>query len=178
MSPRTTLLLLVLLAGLGGVAYFLQGPGSPDRARDHSAVFPDLKAGDVALIRATGNAAEVLLSREGGGWKVGAAKEPADTAAVEALLASLAEARVGSVVSTNAAKQAAYETDPEKGIAVRLERTGGKVLAEFVIGKRGPDFASCYLRRDGSAEVLLVTRDLRTDFSRPVDSWREPPEKP
>jgi hypothetical protein len=176
-STRTTLVLLSLLVALGAAAFFVQGPGSPDRARDHAEVFPGLKAGDVSLIRATRGGAEVLLTREGGAWKLGSAKEDADAAAVEALLAKLVEARVGSVVSTNAAKQSAYETDAEKGIAARLEGAGGKALAAFVIGKRGPDFASCYLRREGASEVLLVTRDLRLDFSRPAESWRQPPKK-
>jgi hypothetical protein len=177
-SARTTLVLLALLVVLGAAAFYVQGPGSPDRAREHGTVFPGLKAGDVTLIRATRSGAEVLLTREGGSWKLGPTKEPADAAAVEALLASLVEARVGSVVSTNAGKQsAAYETDAEKGIAVRLEGAGGKVLAAFTVGKRGPDFSSCYLHREGTSEVLLVSRDLRLDFSRPAESWREPPKK-
>jgi hypothetical protein len=169
--------LLALLVALGAAAFFVQGPGSPDRPREHAAVFPGLQAGDVSLIRATRGGTEVLLTRESGAWKLGPAKEAADAAAVESLLTSLVEARVGSVVSTNVAKQSAYETDAEKGIAVRLEGAGGKALAAFVIGKRGPDFASCYLRLEGKSEVLLVSRDLRIDFSRPAESWREPPKK-
>jgi hypothetical protein len=176
-STRTTLALLAVLVALGAAAFFVQGPGRPDRAREHAAVFPGLKAEEVSLISTTRGGAEVLLTRAGGSWKLGAAKEPADAAAVEALLAGLVGARVGSVVSTNAGKQAVYETDAEKGIAVRLEGAGGKPLAAFFIGKRGPDFASCYLRRDGASEVLLVSRDLRLDFSRPAESWREPPKK-
>jgi hypothetical protein len=169
--------LLAVLVVLGAVAFYVQGPGSSDRAREHAAVFPGLKAGDVTLIRATRSGAEVLLTRDGGAWKLGPAKEPADDAAVEALLANLVEARVSSVVSTNAGKQSAYETDAEKGIAVRLEGPGGKGLAAFIVGKRGPDFASCYLRREGTPEVLLISRDLRLDLSRPAESWRKPAEK-
>ncbi len=177
MSARLTLVLLALLVGLGAVAFVVQGPGSPDRTREHAMVFPGLAAGDVTLVRATRAAAEVLLTREGGEWKVGAAKETADANAVEVLLTNLAQARVGALVSTNAAKQSAYETDAGQGIAVRIEGPGGKDLASFIIGKRGPDFASCYLRREGKSEVLLVTPDLRMDFSRPVERWREPPKK-
>jgi hypothetical protein len=177
-SARTTLVLLALLVVLGATALYVQGPGSPDRAREHGTVFPGLKAGDVSLVRATRGGTEVLLTREGGSWKLGPTKEPADAAAVEALLASLVEARVGSVVSTNAGKRSAYETDAEKGIAVRLEGAGGKVLAAFTVGKRGPDFASCYLHREGTSEVLLVSRDLRLDLSRSIESWREPAKDP
>ena len=175
MSARTTLVLLAVLLGCAAVAFFIQGPGSADRPHDRAALIPGLKAAEVTLVRATRAGVEVVLYREGGAWKLGAAKEPADSAAVEALLAKLADARAGAVVSTNPAKQSAYETDAEKGIAVRLEGAGGKVVAAFVVGKRGPDFASCYLRRDGASEVLIVSPDLRVDFARPADGWREPP---
>ena len=177
MSTRTTLMLLAVLIGCAATAFFVQGPGSADRPRDRAALIPGLKAGDVTLVRATKAGAEVVLTREGGAWKLGAAKEQADGAAVEALLAKLAGAREEAVVSTNPAKQSPYETDAEKGIAVRLEGAAGKVAAAFVVGARGPDFASCYLRRDGASEVILVSPDLRAEFSRPAESWRELPKK-
>jgi len=176
-STRTTWVLLAVLLGCVAAAYFVQGPGSADRPRERAALVPGLKTGDVAAIRAGKAGAEVVLTRVGGSWKVGAAMWPADGAAVDALLAKLADMREGTVVSTNPANQSAYETDAQQGIAVRLEGAGGKAIAAFVVGKRGPDFASCYLRRDGASEVLLVTPDLRLDFSRPADSWREQPKR-
>lgn len=175
MSARTTLVLLAVLVVLGAVAFLVQGPCGVDRPRDKAAVFPTLTAGDVRVIRATtGAGAELLLSREGGPWRLGAAKEPADTAAADALLADLVRARTAAVVSTNAAKQTAYETDAGTGVSVRLESAAGKPVAAFVVGARGPDFDSCYLRREGAVEVLLVSPDFRTRLSKPADAWREP----
>jgi len=176
-SRRSTVALLAVLLVCAAAAFFVQGPGSTDRPRDREPFVPGLKTGDVVRVSAARAAAEVVLTREGGGWKLGAAKEPADGDAVEALLAKLAGALEGPVVSTNPAKQAAYETDPGTGVSVRLEGAGGKTLAAFVVGKRGPDFASCYVHRDGSQEVLLVSPDLRVDLARPAESWREPPKR-
>jgi hypothetical protein len=176
-STRATQALLAVLAVLGAVAFIVQGPCSADRPRAQEALFPGLAPADVAVIRATRPGVALLLTRDGAAWKLGAAGETADRDAVEALLRGLAEARVAAVVSTNVARQAGYETDGAKGIVVRLEGAGGKLLGAFVVGKSGPDFASCYLRQEGKSEVLLVTRDLRLDLSRPVDSWRKPPEK-
>jgi len=176
-SARTTLVLLAVLLGSAAMAFFVQGPGRADRSSDRAALLPGLKAGDVALVRATRAATEVLLTRAGDAWQLGAAKEPADGAAVEILLAKLVDVREGAVVSTNPAKQSVYETDAESGISVRLESAEGSIIAAFVIGKSGPDFASCYLRRDGSSEVMLVSPDVRTDFARPAESWKEPPQQ-
>lgn len=179
MSTRATAVLLVILLGCVAVALFVQGPGSTDRQGARAALLPGLKPADVAMVRISraraGAGSELLLTRVGGAWKVGAAMAPADGVAVDALLAKLAGVREGVIVSANPAKQSVYEADTDQGIAVRLEDAGGRKLGAFVVGGRGPDFASCYLRRDGATEVRLVTPDLRTDFSRTADSWREPP---
>ena len=178
MSSRATLALLALLAVLGAAAALVVGPWRSDRPREHGAALPGLVPAEVHAIRIARAGGEVLLAREGAGWKLGEAKETADAAAVEALLAELAALEVGAVVSRNAAKQAAYETDAEKGIAVRLEGAGGRLIAAFTVGKRGPDFASAYLKRDGAAEVLLVSRDVRTPLAKPAESWKEAPKPP
>jgi hypothetical protein len=170
---RATLVLLALLLALGAAALLVQRPGSADRVRDHAPVFPGLDAASVRAVTIARAGAEVRLSREGAAWNVGADRQPADGAAVEALLADLAGLEVSAVVSRNAAKQAVYETDAEQGVVVRLAGAGDAVIAAFTVGKRGPDFASTYLKRDGEKEVLLVSRDVRTPLSRP--DWREPP---
>lgn len=175
MKSRATLALLALLAALGAAAALVVGPCRSDRPREHGAALPGLVPAAVRAIRITRAGGETTLAREGGGWKLGAARQAADAAAIDALLADLAALEVNAVVSKNAAKQAAYETDPEKGIAVRLEGEGGALLAAFTVGARGPDFASAYLKRDGAVAVLLVSRDVRTPLARPAESWKEPP---
>jgi Domain of unknown function (DUF4340) len=172
---RATLALLALVAVLGAAAVLVVGPWRSDRPREHGAALPGLVPAEVQAVRIARAGGEVLLAREGGGWKLGAAREAADAAAVDAVLADLAALEVSAVVSRNAAKQAAYETDAELGIAVRLEGAGGKLIAAFTVGKRGPDFASAYLKRDGAAEVLLVSGDVRTPLAKPMESWKEPP---
>jgi hypothetical protein len=177
-STRATYLLLAVLLVLAAIAFFVLGPGSADRPHASAPLVPGLKTADVGAVRMTAGGVEVLLTRAGGAWKLGAAKVPADGAAVEALLTKVAGAREEAVVSVNRAKQGVYETEAGKGIAVQLEGSHGNVIAAFVIGKGGPDFASCYLRREGAPQVLLVTPDLRADFARPAESWREPPKNP
>jgi hypothetical protein len=167
--------LLALLVVFGVAAALVVGPWRSDRPREHGAALPGLSPGEVQAIRISRAGGEVLLAREGGGWKLGETKEAADAAAVDALLADLAALEVGAVVSKNAAKQEAYETDARQGIAVRLEGAGGKLIAAFTVGKRGPDFASAYLKRDGAVEVLLVSRDVRTPLAKPAENWKEPP---
>ena len=178
MRSRATLVLLALLVVLGAAAALVMGPWRADLPREHGPALPGLVPAEVSAVRIARAGGEVALAREGSGWKLGTAREAADAAAVDALLADLAALEVGAVVSKNAAKQAAYETDAEKGIAVRLEGAGGKLIAAFTVGKRGPDFASAYLKRDGAAEVLLVSRDVRTPLTKPAENWKEPRKAP
>lgn len=174
MNTRSTRALLAVLVVLGATAFAVQGPCGPDRARTRAPLVRDFAPADVAAIRIARPGDEVTLRRDGDAWTLGAAKEPADADGVEALLKSVAEARVAAVVSTNIAKQDAYETDGRRGVALRLDGAGGAPIAAFVIGRRGPDFASCYLRREGKTDVLLVTPDLRLAVSRAPEGWRKP----
>lgn len=173
MKTRTTLLLLAVLLVLGAVAVFVQGPARRDRPPDKAALLPGLQAKEVQIVRLGKDAGAVVLTRDGARWVVGAERFPADAAAVEKLLAGLAEIKGASAVSTNPAKQAGYEVDEEKGLPLRLEAAGGKPVAELIIGKGGPDFTSCYLRRRGEDKVFLAAMDLRGVVSRPVSGWRD-----
>jgi hypothetical protein len=171
---RATIGLTALLALLVAAALIARRPGDADRPRGREAVFPGLAAGQVQAIQVGGGSGAPLLVRDGATWRVGEKREPADGAGVERLLEELAALRVTAVVSTNAARQAAYEADGEKGVAVRLEGAGGADLASFFVGRSGPDGASSYLRRAGSPDVLLVPGDLRLEFSRTAEDWRLP----
>lgn len=175
MNARPTLALLAVLAAVGGAAVLVQVRGAGDGPREHARVFPGLVAADVRAIRASGAGADLLLERGGAGWTLGAAKEAADGPSVERLLADLAELEVGAVVSRNAAKQSGYGADAATGVTVRLEGSGSRPLAAFTVGRSGPDMSSSYLRREGASEVLLVSRNLREEFTRPAAGWREPP---
>jgi hypothetical protein len=49
----------------------------------------------------------------------------------------------------------------------------GKRTRPPFIGKLGPDFFGCYVRRSDSDDVYLYDDFLRIDFDRPVNNWRE-----
>lgn len=178
MRSRTTLLLLGVLLVLGTIAALLEGPARRDRPRERGPLLPGLRPQDVQAVRiATAGGAAVRLERAGAAWAVGETRRAADGPGILRLLETLTALEEGALASDNPAKRGLYEVDAGKGIAVRLEGEGGKVLAEFTVGKTGPDFASSYLRREGEDRVWLVSRDLRLEFSRPESAW-EAPEPP
>ena len=64
------------------------------------------------------------------------------------------------------------QVDSAGGHWLRLRRSG-KVQLELVVGGRGPDFESAYLRRPGDAHVYLWHGRLGSTVDRTVDDWRD-----
>jgi len=166
----------VILALLAGVAFFVQGPGKRHQVREAALLFSDFDADRIGAIVVVRNGDSLSLTREaGGGWSVGSAgaSYPADGEAIERALGGLKKARLESVVSTNVAKKHLFGVDEKEGVKLRLEDTAGAVVAEFVVGRQGPDPFSGYLLRGGGEEVLLVSPSLRGVFARGADGWRD-----
>lgn len=76
----------------------------------------------------------------------------------------------GALVSDKPENQSTYQVG-KTGLSVRVFDKDGKKLANVVIGKNGPDFASTYLRFDGENAVYLVGRPLMGAFSARFDDW-------
>jgi hypothetical protein len=64
------------------------------------------------------------------------------------------------------------QIDSAGGRWLRLRRSG-KVQLELVVGGRGPDFESAYLRRPGDTRVYLWRGRLGSTVDRTLDDWRD-----
>lgn len=64
------------------------------------------------------------------------------------------------------------QVDSAGGRWLRLRRSG-RVQLELVVGGRGPDFESAYLRRPGDAHVYLWHGRLGSTVDRTLDDWRD-----
>ncbi len=176
MPTRKILFLSAILVLLGGVAFFVQGPGKLHQAKEPPLLFPGFDADQIGAVNLAGDGDPLSLTREtGGGWSVAAAGTsfPADGEAIEKALDDLKEARIESVVSTNVEKRALFGVDENEGVILRLEDTAGAVVEEVIVGGQGPDPFAGYLLRQGEEEVLLVSPSLRGTFARGVSGWRD-----
>jgi hypothetical protein len=173
MPTRTIVFLSAALAVLAALAIYLQGPGRKDRSAEFPLVFPGLEVSEVRGIAVGQGQETVSLAMTDGGWKVGTEEFRADERAVEGVLQDLSELRVEAVASRTGEREELFGLGPEEGIAVRLTGAEGSALAEFRVGREGPDRFSGYLRLEGEKRVLRVSANLETVFSRPVTGWRE-----
>jgi len=173
MPTRKILFLTAVLVVLGGLALFVQGPGRKNLPAEKPPVFPGLVSRAVRAITITGPEEKVFLGRDGDGtWRVGDERYQADSGEVESLLEGLGELTREAVASRTAGKRELFGLGEKEGIAVVLTGADGAVLADFSVGRQGPDPFTGYLQVRGAGEVLLVSTDLSGVSSRSVSGWR------
>jgi hypothetical protein len=171
MSPKHLKLIAVGLA----VLLLLWG-GSELKSRGSDSVtgsvkLPALSQTDVDTVSIVKGTDSIVLARQSPAtWSVNGYRAAPD--AVSALFQALADTTRPELVAQEAASYARLGVDSAAGRWLRLSR-GGKPLLELVIGMRGTDFQSAYLRRPGDTHVYLWPGRLASAVDRPVDAWRD-----
>jgi len=174
MSTRTTMALAVVAAVLILLAVATRRAERSHEQIKTGAIFPDARVEDVAGIEIIAQQDTVRMFRQAGHWFVATeGGHPADTAAVRGLLDKLEAFDRRYLKSNNPAMQATFEVDEGSGDQARLLNEAGKALADFRLGKNGPDFRSQYIRPAGSSEVFLIPEYLRASFDAHRVTWRD-----
>jgi len=144
------------------------GGGAIGASGDVVGVFEGVTQDGVDLVRLSGPSGDVTLSRVEGGWT--ADGFAADSATVQRLLSSLAEAEVGDLVAINPANHERMGVSADSAIVLELEATGR--TRTVLVGNQGPRFETAYVRMPDEDEVYLLEGDLRVHLRRPLDDWR------
>jgi len=171
MKFKKTLFLLILLILLGLTVFLLERPKEVPPSAN---IFPDFTVDAAALIDIRNKGEVVALVKTDEGWKLEDEQDfPADPELVKKTLESIDELqKEHNVVSNNPQNQNLFEVDPNSGIEVKVSNQDKKVLANFFVGKTGPDFMSTYIRKADSDEVFLgAGYHLRSSFTRTAKSW-------
>jgi len=139
-NARLAVVLVVLLAALGGGALFVY---QKDRAREPASaarlgqpVLPGLTAAEIESVEIRAPDATLTLARRADGWVVAErANFPADVDKVRELVLAAIGLKVGQVDAIAEKDRAGLQLD---GAGTRLEFRGaaGKVLATLVVGKK------------------------------------------
>lgn len=112
----------------------------------------------------------VLAKRSAREWTVNG--RPAAPDAVESLFQALSESAVAELAATNRASHSRMGIDSASGKRVRFVK-GNRLLAEFLVGNRGPGYQGAYVRNAGADEVYLVRGNLGDVVERYIDEWRD-----
>ncbi len=136
-----------------------------------SLALPALGSGDVDTISIAQGADAVVLARQDStAWTVNGHRAAPD--AVHDLLQALRDTVHPELVAQDSSSFGRLGVDSAAGRWLRL-RGRGKPLLPLIVGARGSDYQSAYLRRPGDRHVYLWRGRLATLLDRPTDDWRD-----
>lgn len=162
----STLILVVVLAGLGGYIYFVDSKrpepgidGGPAKGKVYA-----LEADAINEVKLTYNGETSLLRKSDAGW---AMIEPLQTEADPAEAASLAQALANlelvRMLDENPGDLAPFGL-AEPPIAVEFKGTG--VSGSLKLGRKNPTQGELYAQKNGEKAVFLVSSFQETNFNR------------
>jgi len=162
-----TLGLAVLLLLWGGSELFSRGSDTVTG----SLAFPPLAPADVDSIALRhGSDSVVLVKQSATAWTVNGHRAVA--ADVTALLQALKDTVRPEVVAQDVSSFARLQVDSAGGHWLWVFR-GGKPVVQVIVGGRGSDYQSVYLRRPGEARVYLWRGTVVGMAERRADDWRD-----
>lgn len=162
----STIVLIVVLAGLGGYIYFVDSKrpepgidGGPAKEKVYS-----LAVDAVDEVKLTYNGETSLLRKSEGGWKmIQPAETEADPAEAVSLAQALANLELVRVVDENPTDLAQF------GLAkppIAVEFKAGGVTGSLMLGDKNATQGEIYAQKNGEKAVFLVSSFQETNFNR------------
>jgi uncharacterized protein DUF4340 len=175
MSFRTTLVLLILAAALGGYVWFF-GPGEPpdpNKAQETAVFDEKFEAKDVQKLDITMPEGKVTLERAGDSkWTLasppGARADKLQADAVAETLSKLMATR-----KLDEPKNLGAFGLEKPGLKLDVQLQGKPAARTLLLGEKTVDSTSVYAKRADAAAVYLIPTTLQTQVSKKVDEWRD-----
>jgi hypothetical protein len=170
----TTLILIVVLAGLGGYIYFVDrerpAAGTEEPKAKAFAVSPE-NIEEVVVTNAAGEKARV--QRVDANWHlVEPEKADADATAVAAVTSSVAALEVQRVVDENPSELSQYGLMPPR-IDLAFRVRGEKDFQRLLVGEKTPTGGDLYAKKPNETRVFLISSYLDGSFNRTAFDFRD-----
>ncbi len=168
---KRTLVVLLILAGLGSYVYFVEIKGAEKKERVERQTKRLLKFPETGIskVHITNQFGEIHLRKTGDQWLLASpVSAPADDAAVNALISTLISAETKSTVGED--DPASFGLQPPK-ITIVVEGDGESETIK--IGKRSPVGQDLYVQRGDAPTIFLATGALDDTPSKKADEFRE-----
>lgn len=170
---RSTLFLVVVLAGLVGYIYYLNREGASE-ADAREKVFAEVPADDIEEVQIkAGDAMPARVRKTDGTWRV---VEPvqadADASEMSSIVNGLASIEVQRVVDENAGDVAQYGLEPAR-IEVTYRVKGDTQPRRILFGEKTPAGGDLYARLPDSKRVFLVSSFLDSTFNKDAFALRD-----
>lgn len=171
MSARHLKIIALAFAGLllawGASELFSRG----SHAAPDTLTLPALALGDVDTIAVTTGTDSVVLAKQSSSvWVVNGYRAGPD--AVNEFVQALKDTVQPELVAQDSSSFRRLEVDSATGRWLRI-RGGGRPLLDLIVGARGSEYSSAYVRRPSDSRAYLWRGRLAQLVSRTPDEWRD-----
>ena len=171
---RSTVVLLVVLAGLGGYIYFVDANRDPAALDARPRAFVELSADDIEEMQIRSDDGETSrVQRVGENWQlIEPSAADADTGVVGTVTSNLASLEVQRVVDEQPADLSQYGLEPARiDVAFRLE--GQQDFEHLLVGEQTPTGGDLFARRPNETRVFLISSFLDSIFNKTAFDLRD-----
>jgi uncharacterized protein DUF4340 len=174
---KSTIALIVVLAGLGGYIYFVtwkQPEGGADTGKKQEKVFAGLDSSKIEEVKVTSAAGDATtVKKDAGGWQV---VQPlttkADEGEVGSLTSALASAEIVRVIDENPANLTEYGLGNPR-IEVDFKAAGDKDYRKLLVGEKTATGSDLYAKRNDDKKVFLIQAMQETSLNRTTFDLRD-----
>ncbi|MCX6746172.1 MAG: DUF4340 domain-containing protein [Candidatus Parcubacteria bacterium] len=99
----------------------------------------------------------------------------ANVTLIDNLISVLKDLKTGNIISQNQEKLASFDLSEDKATKLKLTDNKNNTILEILIGKTGPSYSDCYIKKPNSNNVLLIPVNLVYQVNQ--TDWVKPPEK-
>lgn len=176
---KSTLALIVVLAGLGAYIYFVtskmpEGGSGDAGAKKQEKVFAALEADTIEEIKVSMAAGDATtLKKEGGAWKI---TQPMDAQASESevsgLTSALGQTEIVRVIDENPANLNDYGLSNPR-FAISFKAAGDKEYRKLLVGEKTATGADLFAQRNDEKKVFLIPATQESSFNRTTFDFRD-----
>ena len=167
----TTIILVLVLAGLGGYIYFVESERPAGGVEEREKVFA-VEADAIEEVTVTAEGQTTTLRKTDGTWQITApVAVEADSTEVTSLTSALAALDISRVVAENASNLAEYGL-AEPRIKISYKAAGG-TGGELHIGEKTPTQGDMYALEPGTTRVFLVPAYQETALAKSTFDLRD-----
>jgi hypothetical protein len=171
---KSTILLLVVLGGLGGYIYFVESKRDPAAESANAKAFTDLVADNIEEIEirnASGETAHV--QRVGTDWQLVAPdKADADDGVVGTVTSNLSTLEVQRIVDENPTDLKQFGLNPPR-IDVAFRVKDQKEFQRLLVGEKTPTGGDFFAKRPNDNRVFLISSFLDSIFNKTAFDLRD-----
>jgi Domain of unknown function (DUF4340) len=174
---KSTIALIVVLAGLGAYIYFVtwkQPEGGADTGKKQEKVFANLDSGKIEEIKVSSAAGDATtVKKDASGWQVvQPLTSKADDGEVGNLTSALASAEIVRVIDENPTSLNEYGLSNPR-IEVEFKAAGDKDYRKLLVGEKNSTGSDLYAKRNDEKKVFLIPAMQETSLNRTTFDLRD-----